>query len=68
MRLLWTWREIESWKVAGVPATSHAVEALGDDRCRAGFGVPVAAAPYLAVCALALRRIERIVAGPPEPL
>jgi hypothetical protein len=57
-----------SWKVAGVPATSHAVEALDDDRCRAGFGVPVVAAPYLAVCALALRRIERIAGDPPERL
>lgn len=55
-----------SWRVAGVPATSHAVEALGDERCRAGFGVPVPAAPYLAVCAVALRRIERMAAGPPR--
>jgi uncharacterized protein YndB with AHSA1/START domain len=57
-----------SWKVAGVAATSHAVEALGDDRCRAGFGVPMAAAPYLGVCALALRRIERLAGGPPRRL
>lgn len=48
-----------SWRVAGVPATSHRVEPRGEDRCRVGFGVPVWASPYLAVCAVALRRIER---------
>ncbi len=47
-----------SWRVAGVPATRHRVEALGADRCRVGFGVPVWAAPYAAVCVLALRRID----------
>jgi uncharacterized protein YndB with AHSA1/START domain len=57
-----------SWKVAGVAATSHVVEALAADRCRSGFGVPLPAAPYLAVCALALRRIERLAGGPPGPL
>jgi Polyketide cyclase / dehydrase and lipid transport len=49
-----------AWKVARVPATGHWVEAIDDDRCRAGFDVAVMAAPYLAVCALALRRIEAI--------
>lgn len=47
-----------AWKVAGVPATAHRVESLGDDRCRVGFRVPRWALPYAAVCALALRRIE----------
>jgi uncharacterized protein YndB with AHSA1/START domain len=47
-----------SWKVAGLPATDHTVEALGDDRCRVGFGVPVVAAPYLAVCRIALHRLD----------
>jgi uncharacterized protein YndB with AHSA1/START domain len=54
-----------SWQVAGVPATSHAVEPVAAARCRAGFGVPLPAAPYLAVCAVALRRIERLAADPP---
>jgi hypothetical protein len=46
-----------AWKVAGIPATDHTVEPLGPDRCRVGFGVPWPAAPYLAVCRVALRRI-----------
>jgi uncharacterized protein YndB with AHSA1/START domain len=47
-----------SWKVAGVSATDHTVEPLGPARCRVAFGVPWPAAPYLAVCRLALERIE----------
>lgn len=47
-----------AWKVAGIPATDHRVEPLGPDRCRIGFGVPWAAAPYLAVCDVALRRLD----------
>ena len=49
-----------AWKVAGLPATAHSVESLGADRCRARFGVPLAVAPYLAICALALRRIDEL--------
>lgn len=49
-----------TWTVAGIPATDHAVEALGPQRSRAGFGVPWPAAPYLAVCAVALRRLESL--------
>jgi hypothetical protein len=49
-----------AWKVAGVPATDHTVQALGPDRSRVGFGVPWPVAPYLAVCRVALRRIESI--------
>ena len=52
-----------SWRVTGVPATSHEVEPAGADGCRVSFLVPTAAAPYLAVCALALRRIERLLTG-----
>lgn len=47
-----------AWKVAGLPATDHTVEALGAGRSRAGFGVPWPVAPYLAVCRIALRRID----------
>jgi hypothetical protein len=47
-----------AWKVAGVPATDHTVQALTPDRCRVGFGVPWPAAPYLAICRVALRRLE----------
>jgi hypothetical protein len=45
------------WTVAGVPATEHIVEPLGAERCRAGFGVPWLAAPYLVVCRVALSRL-----------
>lgn len=47
-----------AWKVAGVPATHHTVEPLGPNRCRVGFGVPLMAAPYLAICEVALRRLD----------
>ena len=49
-----------SWKVAGLPATDHRVEAITGDRCRVGFAVPWPAAPYLVVCRTALRRLDRI--------
>lgn len=49
-----------SWRVAGVPATAHRVEVLGPERCRVGMQVPWWATPYAAVCAVALRRIERL--------
>jgi hypothetical protein len=53
--------EAWSWRVAGVPATRHRVEPRGEGWCRVGFGVPVWAPPYLVVCAVALRRIERLL-------
>jgi hypothetical protein len=53
--------EFWAWNVAGLPATHHSVESLGSDRCRVAFGVPWVAAPYLAVCEIALRRIDKIV-------
>lgn len=49
-----------AWAVGGVAATSHEVEPLGGNRCRVAMGVPWPVAPYLAVCAVALRRIERL--------
>ncbi len=50
-----------AWRVAGIPATVHTVEPKGAG-VRVGFGVPAPAAPYLAVCSLALRRIEALLA------
>lgn len=47
-----------AWNVAGVPSTHHKVETLGANRCRVGFGVPWVVAPYLAVCDIALRRLD----------
>lgn len=49
-----------AWKVAGIRATSHTVGPAGPGRCRVGFRVRWPAAPYLAVCRVALRRIESI--------
>jgi uncharacterized protein YndB with AHSA1/START domain len=49
-----------SWKVAGIPATAHTVEPA-DGGVEVGFGVPFPAAAYLAVCVLALRRIESLL-------
>jgi uncharacterized protein YndB with AHSA1/START domain len=48
-----------SWRVAGIPATSHHVEEVGLAG-RVSFGVPLWAPAYLAVCELALRRLERL--------
>jgi len=48
-----------AWSVAGVPATDHHVRPT-DDGCVVTFGVPWWAPGYLVVCALALRRIERM--------
>lgn len=49
-----------TWRVAGIPATGHRVDAVGVDRCEVGFEIPVAASPYVVVCVAALRRIERL--------
>ncbi|CQR50092.1 SRPBCC family protein [Haloferax massiliensis] len=54
-----------TWRVAGVRATGHRVNPIGLDRCEVAFEVPVLAGPYAAVCAVALRRIERLAARRP---
>jgi len=54
-----------SWSVAGVPATGHQVSAA-DGGCRVRFEVPWWATGYLPVCAVALRRIEKMVSGSRE--
>ncbi|MFV8316683.1 SRPBCC family protein [Mycobacterium sp. 23] len=48
------------WKVAGVPATWHRVDPA-DGGARVTFGVPWWAPAYLAVCEIALRRIEKLL-------
>lgn len=48
-----------AWRVAGVTATDHRVDPTPDG-CRVTFGVSWWAPGYLAVCAIALRRIERL--------
>lgn len=49
-----------AWNVAGIGATDHTVVSLGPERSRVGFGVPWPAAPYLAVCRIALGRIDEL--------
>lgn len=51
-----------AWKVAGVPATRHRVDAVGDG-ARVSMSVPWWAAPYLTVCSIAVRRIEAMLTG-----
>lgn len=48
-----------AWKVAGVPATDHRVDPTPGG-CTITFGVPWWAPAYLTVCAIALRRIEKL--------
>lgn len=56
-----------AWKVGGVAATGHSLEPLGPGRCRVGFSVPWPAAPYLAVCRTALRRLDRLATNEGAP-
>lgn len=48
-----------TWRVAGVPATGHRVESLGEN-CRAAFEIPLPAAAYSPVCRRALVSIARL--------
>lgn len=50
-----------SWSVAGIPATGHRVIPQ-EGGCLVTFTVPWWAPAYLPVCAVALRRIERLAA------
>ena len=49
-----------SWRVAGVPATSHRVTSMGPEACRVAFGVPWWAPAYLAVMEVGLRRVRSL--------
>lgn len=48
-----------AWSVAGIPATDHRVDPV-EGGSVVTFGVPWWAPAYLAVCAVALRRLERL--------
>ena len=56
-----------SWTVGGIKATDHRVEPLGPDRCRVGFGIGWPAAPYLAVCRVAIGRLAHLAAEQAGP-
>ena len=49
-----------AWQVAGIPATHHRVEPVGDSS-RVSMAVPSWAGAYLAVCSIALRRIDAML-------
>jgi len=51
------------WRVAGIPATGHRVEAYAGepDRCRVGIELPLVAAGYVPVCRRALDRFAALV-------
>lgn len=49
-----------SWRVLGIPATTHAVESLDANRSLLLFGVPLTAFPYLLVCLAAMKRIRSL--------
>ncbi len=51
-----------AWSVAGIAATDHLVRPVAGG-CEVTFGVPWWAPGYLPVCAIALRRIERLALG-----
>jgi hypothetical protein len=53
-----------AWRVLGIPATGHRVE-VTPTGCRVVFEVPTVVAPYAAVCRVALRRMERLLAPGP---
>lgn len=46
-----------SWRVAGIEATGHEVISAGPAQSIIGMDVPLWAAPYGVVCAIALRRM-----------
>ncbi len=55
-----------SWRVAGVPATGHEVLEMPEG-CRVAFEVPWWAGAYAAVCAVALARIDAMLATGQPP-
>ena len=50
-----------SWKVAGIKATGHRIQANETGGCYLWFEVPMTAAPYALVCRMALDRIKNLL-------
>ena len=55
-----------SWRVGGIPATGHRVDALTARCCRLSFEVPLWGAPYSLVFLLAIKRIQRLTSKLPQ--
>jgi hypothetical protein len=56
----WQAERYWAWRVGGVPATGHAVEHIGPNRCCVRFLIPRWAPFYRQVCRQALRRIAEL--------
>lgn len=52
-----------SWRVAGIPATTHRIEPIGPASTLVTFTVPRIAAPYATVLSTGLKRLKRIAEG-----
>lgn len=50
-----------AWRIGRFRATGHRLEKSDENCCTIAFDMPWWAAPYLAVCLVALRRIRRLV-------
>ncbi|PCR92623.1 SRPBCC family protein [Natrinema ejinorense] len=50
-----------AWRVAGLPATGHRVDDLGDHRCRIAFELPLSGSGYVPVCLRALENLEELL-------
>ena len=59
----WVPGERWAWRVAGVPATAHAVRPTGAGGAEVTIEVPWWAPAYLPVCELAVRRIAALAAA-----
>jgi hypothetical protein len=53
-----------AWKVGGINATGHRVDAIDAGSCRLTFEVPFWAAPYSVICLWAIIRVRNIVIAP----
>jgi hypothetical protein len=56
-----------SWRIFGIPATTHTLQPLGKNLCLLSFGVPLLIFPYLLVCLIAIRRIAELAEAGQEP-
>jgi uncharacterized protein YndB with AHSA1/START domain len=49
-----------NWKVAGIPATGHRVEDIGDGSSRVEFTAPIVTYPYVLVLRRGLVRLKQL--------